>query len=111
MTYSVWLSAAAALVMTGSIVPALGQTASTPPTTSPDAWSAQSAPPRPAPAPKQPSGAHKQRSTQPTPPRAGPNASYAYCRGVARYMRLRGVERRKTILDCQLGVMPRVTKG
>jgi hypothetical protein len=56
-------------------------------------------------------GQKPSRSVQPAPPRAKPNTSYAHCRGVARYMGLRGAERRKTILDCQLGVMPKITKG
>lgn len=110
MRFSAWLTAAAVLLMAGSLRPALAQPVPQPPA---DAWSTQAAPARPpASGSKSQTGGPKvQRPAQPAPQRAKPNTSYAYCRGVARYMGLRGAERRKTILDCQLGVMPKITKG
>lgn len=110
MNCRAWLSATASLLLLGS--PTLAQAGSTQPAKpSTEAGSAQM-PPRPSGPPKgAPVVSKPQKSSQPAPQRATPNPSYAYCRGVARYMGLRGVERRKTILDCQLGVMPKVTKG
>ncbi len=109
MRHSAWLSATAALLFAASIAPALAQPAPAQPAR--PLVNSLPAPARPVPGvPKSQTGAPKsQRSTQPQ--RAKPNTSYAYCRGVARYMRLRGAARRKTILDCQLGVMPSVSKG
>ena len=112
MTFPAWLGAAALTLSTGLAAQAQTPTAQPAPP-SQEARPAQSAPPRSvAGAPKQPSAGQKPpRSAPPTPPRAKPNTSYAHCRGVARYMGLRGAERRKTILDCQLGVMPKISKG
>lgn len=110
MSSSAWPRAATFLLLAGAIGPALAQPPAAPLA---EAWSTQSAPARaPAGSSKPQTGGPKaQRPAQPAPQRAKPNTSYVYCRGVARYMGLRGAERRKTILDCQLGVMPKISKG
>lgn len=113
MNAPAWLCGAALLLLTGA-PPALAQSAPQQPAKSPvGAGTAQgSSKPAPSGGPKGQTVTPKpQRPTQPGAQRAKPNTTYSYCRGVARYMRLRGAERRKTILDCQLGVMPSVSKG
>jgi hypothetical protein len=102
------------LLLLAEASPALAQTAPPQPTKPAAGVGSAQGPSKPASAgnPKGQTAAPKpQKPTQPAAQRAKPNTTYSYCRGVARYMRLRGAERRKTILDCQLGVTPSVSKG